>query len=105
MKLIINIEQISNFINQKIYIGKHKTNNLEDGYLGSGTILKLALEKYGIENFSKEILYQLIDKISRTTKDQFIIGTIWIYNLTEKVSKKKKNYLTLKKMVGLRVVK
>ena len=43
-----------NLINGKIYIGKSCQNN--KNYLGSGTILKKAIKKYGKDNFTKEVL-------------------------------------------------
>lgn len=50
------IYKTTNKINNKYYIGMHKTKNIDDGYLGSGTCFKNALKKYGEDNFEREIL-------------------------------------------------
>lgn len=43
-------------ITGKFYIGMHSTDNLEDGYLGSGKILRYSVSKHGKDNHLKEII-------------------------------------------------
>ena len=45
-----------NLINGHYYIGVHSTSTIEDGYIGSGQLIKYAIKKYGKNNFSKEIM-------------------------------------------------
>jgi len=63
-----------NLVNDKFYIGMHSTENLEDGYKGSGTILWHAIKKYGIENFVTEILHFLPDRSSLIEKEREIVN-------------------------------
>lgn len=46
----------TNKVNGRYYYGVHSTENIDDGYLGSGRALKAAVKKYGVENFEREIL-------------------------------------------------
>jgi|TARA_R110002153_G_scaffold48473_2_gene136674 hypothetical protein len=38
------------------YIGIHSTDNIDDGYMGSGTAIKSAISKHGSDSFIKKIL-------------------------------------------------
>ncbi len=55
-KVYYYLYEVTNLVNEKTYIGQHITDNLEDGYLGSGKALKSAIKKYGKDKFKKEVL-------------------------------------------------
>jgi len=50
------IYKTTNILSGKYYIGMHSTNNLNDGYLGSGRRLRYSINKYGKENHKREII-------------------------------------------------
>ena len=50
------IYKTTNLISGRYYIGMHSAVSLEDGYIGSGNRLILAIRKHGKENFKREIL-------------------------------------------------
>jgi hypothetical protein len=80
------IYKTTNLVNNKIYIGKHKTNNLEDDYLGSGNILDSAIKKYGKDKFKRETLYILeteeeMNKMESEIVDEEFVARLDTYNL------------------------
>ncbi len=79
------IYKTTNNINGKFYVGKDCKN--KKSYLGSGKILRQAIQKYGKENFKKEIL-----EICSSLEELEIREKYWIakldavnigYNITE----------------------
>jgi hypothetical protein len=56
------VYKIINNLNQKTYVGVHKTDNPNDYYMGSGKAIEEAIKKYGKENFEKQILFATENK-------------------------------------------
>lgn len=69
------IYQITNLVNGKIYVGKHKSDKHpdENGYYGSGKQILMAIKKYGIENFKKEVIYFCSSMEEMSNKEEKIV--------------------------------
>jgi len=65
--------RITNLVNNKIYVGVHKTTSLEDGYMGSGKVIMRAYEKYGINNFKKDILETFDNSESMYAREKEVV--------------------------------
>lgn len=84
MKYIVY--ETRNLLNNKIYIGYHKTNNIHDEYLGSGKLLKKAINRYGKEHFKKKILHIYNSKTEALEKEKELVNEMFVnstntYNL------------------------
>lgn len=51
----------------------HKTKDLNDGYMGSGKLIQRAIEKHGIDNFTKEILHVFDNESDMKSKEAELV--------------------------------
>lgn len=61
-------------ITNRFYIGMHSTDNLEDGYIGSGKRLWYSINKHGKDNHVCEILEFLPDRKALKAKEKQIVN-------------------------------
>lgn len=71
--MVYYIYKTTNKLNGRFYIGKRKARSLTDYYMGSGTLLKRALVKYGKSNFDKEILFVVSNEQEMNEKEAEIV--------------------------------
>lgn len=72
MKKYYHIYKIINLINNKIYIGRH-FGTINDKYFGSGLLLHKAINKYGKENFKKELIEINNNLLENQQREQYWI--------------------------------
>lgn len=78
--------KITNLRNNKYYIGIHSTNDLNDEYMGSGVLIKKAIEKYGVDCFKKDII-QFVDsredliQLEKNIVNESIVNDEMSYNM------------------------
>ena len=109
------IYKITNLINGKIYIGSHKTMDVNDSYMGSGKYLIHAQRKYGIENFTKEILFIFDDPIKMYEKEAELVNDDFLseestYNLKrggfggfDYINSRPEQFITEKRLTSLKL--
>ena len=80
------VYQITNKLNDNIYIGVHMTYNINDKYFGSGSNIRKAIKEFGKENFQKIILYNFDSKEEMLEKERELVNEEFVkrgdtYNL------------------------
>ena len=105
--------QITNLVNNKIYVGVHRTKDLNDGYMGSGKVIKRAIEKHGTGNFRKDILETFENAEAMYAREKEIVTDKFlaredVYNLRrggtggfDFINAHPEKYLTEKRMSAL----
>ncbi len=68
------IYQITNLLNNMIYVGAHVTHNVNDKYMGSSKYLKNDMKEQGRHNFKKEILHIFDNKEDMMDKEAEIVN-------------------------------
>jgi hypothetical protein len=76
--MIYYLYKITNLCNGKIYIGIHKAKSMDDGYMGSGKLLKAAIKKYGKENFCKDIIETFDNEEDMVAREQEIVTSEFV---------------------------
>ena len=76
------IYKTTNTLNGKIYVGQHKTQVIDDGYMGSGRLIQRALKKYGAENFLREVLEVVLSREEANLREEFWIRELGANNPT-----------------------
>lgn len=80
------VYETTNLFNGKKYRGAHICESLDDGYLGSGSLIKKAISKYGFSSFKRDILVYCDDVKTMFEQEALHVNKEWVsdsstYNL------------------------
>ena len=67
------VYKTTNTVNGKFYVGAHSTEDPNDDYLGSGSLLQKAIRKYGKGAFTKEVLHDFDTPEEMFAKEREIV--------------------------------
>lgn len=68
------VYKTTSLLDGKYYIGVHSTVDIDDGYMGSGIILRNAIKKHGVKNFSREILFSFETRLDLLKKEAELVN-------------------------------
>jgi hypothetical protein len=74
MAFFFTVYQTTHLSTGRIYIGCHKTRDLNDNYLGSGKRLRYAIAKYGLDDFQKIILFVFDNADEMFSKERELVN-------------------------------
>lgn len=74
------IYKITNLLNGRFYIGKHKTRKANDWYYGSSPDLQADIKKHGKNNFRKDILHIYKKESTMKKREKLIVNMDLITN-------------------------
>ena len=72
--------KIENLIDGKYYYGIHSTDNINDGYMGSGSRLREAMKIFGKENFKKNIIKYFVSRKKASEYEALMVTEELVYN-------------------------
>ena len=76
------VYETTNKINGKKYRGAHVCEQINDSYIGSGKLLKRAIEKYGFDSFERTVLVECKNVEEMFLQEAIYVSAEWVADPT-----------------------